>query len=99
MHASRILHLTLLSSMLLGVACRGGQFSFGDSSWNDAVARKRVVKLSGDWKFSVGDSVDWAAPGFPDHGWATIHAPDAWQSEGYPDYNGYAWYRKTFVFP
>lgn len=66
---------------------------FGDDAW------KRIVRLNGDWKFSVGDSPEWAAPGFADRDWATIHAPAEWQSEGYQDYNGYAWYRKTFMFP
>ena len=66
---------------------------FGNDTW------RRIVRLNGSWRFSVGDSLDWAAPGFSDQGWATIHAPAEWQSEGYGDYNGYAWYRKTFTFP
>jgi sialate O-acetylesterase len=67
--------------------------AFGNDAW------KRIVRLNGDWKFSVGDSPEWAAPEFTDRDWATIHAPAEWQSEGYEGYNGYAWYRKTFVFP
>lgn len=97
MTSHSILSLAVLSTLLLSsglnVQSRADDSPFGDASW------KRIVKLSGDWKFSVGDSPDRAAPGFADHDWATIHAPAEWQSEGYRDYNGYAWYRKTFVFP
>ena len=92
-----ILPIALFGALLLSgganVRLCADDSPFGDSTW------KRIVKLSGDWKFSVGDSADWAAPGFADREWATIHAPEEWQSEGYAGYNGFAWYRKTFTFP
>jgi len=97
MKPNRILSLTLLAALLLSgssnVQARADDSFFGNDNW------KRIVKLNGDWRFSVGDNPDWAAPGFADSSWAKIHAPAEWQSEGYEDYNGYAWYRKTFVFP
>jgi sialate O-acetylesterase len=97
MNSHKILSLAALGAVLLAAVantCANAHDSwFGNDNW------KRIVRLSGDWKFSVGDSPDWAAPGFADHGWATIHAPAEWQSEGYQGYNGYAWYRKTFEFP
>jgi len=87
----------MLGALLLAAASSVPAYAdnspFGDDAW------KRIVRLNGDWKFSVGDSADWATPGFVDQEWATIHAPAEWQSEGYEGYNGYAWYRKTFVFP
>jgi sialate O-acetylesterase len=92
----------IISLTLLGVLLLSGRFNVqirADDSWFGNENWKRIVKLSGDWKFSVGDSPDWAAPGFADQDWARIHAPAEWQSEGYRDYNGYAWYRKTFSFP
>ena len=97
MKSYQILPIALLGALLLssgsGVRLRADDWPFGNDTW------KRIVRLNGDWKFSVGDSADWATPGFTDRDWATIHAPAEWQSEGYEDYNGYAWYRKTFVFP
>jgi sialate O-acetylesterase len=87
----------MLSALLLSSGSTGrlhaSDWPLGDDAW------KRIVKLNGDWKFSVGDSADWAAPEFADRDWTTIHAPAEWQSQGYRDYNGFAWYRKTFAFP
>jgi Beta-galactosidase jelly roll domain len=97
MKSHLIIPLALLGALLLcsgfNLRVSSDDSPFGDDAW------KRIVRLSGDWKFSVGDSADWAAPEFSDRDWATIHAPAEWQSEGYRDYNGYAWYRKTFSFP
>lgn len=99
MNPTRIFSLAALSTVFLCASGRGTQFHSDDPSWDDMLVRKRIVRLSGDWKFSVGDNAEWAAPGFVDHEWETIHAPAEWQSEGYRGYNGYAWYRKTFDFP
>jgi sialate O-acetylesterase len=97
MKSHSIIPLAMFGALLLcsgfSIRVSSDDSPFGDESW------KRIVKLSGDWKFSVGDSPDWAAPAFSDRSWATIHAPSEWQSEGYEGYNGYAWYRKTFTFP
>jgi hypothetical protein len=57
---------------------------------------RRVVSLSGYWKFSIGDDIKWANPSFDDSDWDQINVPGQWENEGYKDYNGYAWYRKTF---
>jgi hypothetical protein len=57
---------------------------------------RKIVSLSGDWKFSIGDDSKWANPSFDDSGWDEISVPGPWEDQGYKDYNGYAWYRKTF---
>ncbi len=57
---------------------------------------RRLVTLSGNWKFSIGDDLQWANPAYNDAGWDQIMVPDKWEDQGYDDYNGYAWYRKTF---
>ena len=57
---------------------------------------RRVVSLSGTWRFSIGDDSKWASPSFDDSGWDQISVPGKWEEQGYNDYNGYAWYRKTF---
>ena len=64
-----------------------------------AETHKRVVRLEGTWRFAVGDSPERAAPGFDDSQWAKIDVPSTWQDDGYRDYNGFAWYRKTFTMP
>ncbi|MCG8697319.1 MAG: beta galactosidase jelly roll domain-containing protein [Bacteroidales bacterium] len=55
--------------------------------------------LKGQWKFSVGDDMLWAQPNFDDSDWDAIYVPGMWENKGYKEYNGYAWYRKTFKLP
>ena len=57
---------------------------------------RKIVSLSGHWKFSIGDDSKWASPSYDDSGWDQISVPGRWEDQGYNDYNGYAWYRKTF---
>lgn len=56
----------------------------------------RVVQLKGIWKFSVGDDSTWSEAKFDDSAWDEILVPSKWEEQGYNDYNGYAWYRRTF---
>jgi sialate O-acetylesterase len=69
--------------------------SFWSTSSNAEDLRK-FVSLSGYWKFSIGDDNTWASPSYDDSNWDQIAVPDQWENQGYEDYNGYAWYRKTF---
>lgn len=57
---------------------------------------RKIVSLSGTWKFSIGDDSKWADPSYNDSEWDKITVPGQWENQGYNDYNGYAWYRKTF---
>ncbi len=52
-----------------------------------------------NWKFKTGDSQDWSKPTFSDTDWSAIEAGIVWELQGYPDYDGYAWYRKTVTIP
>ncbi len=56
-----------------------------------------LVDLSGPWQFRPGG----ALPGSDSRvePWHTIHAPGRWEVQGFPDLDGYALYRKTFVLP
>lgn len=58
----------------------------------------RLVELRGEWKFEIGDNLDWARPGFDDSAWENIFVPSSWEDEGFPGYDGFAWYRKRFNF-
>lgn len=58
-----------------------------------------VLDLRGEWRFHTGDNPEWAAPGLDDRAWETIFVPSAWEDEGFPGYDGYAWYRKSFDLP
>lgn len=57
---------------------------------------RKIVSLSGNWKFSIGDDSKWSSPSYDDSGWDQITVPGQWENQGYNDYNGYAWYRKSF---
>jgi hypothetical protein len=51
------------------------------------------------WKIRFGDDMAWKEPGVDDQAWTPITVPGAWESQGYPDYNGLAWYRVRFTAP
>lgn len=57
------------------------------------------INLSGYWKFRTGDLEQWKEPNYNDNNWDEIIVPAIWESQGFWDYNGLAWYRKTFVLP
>ncbi len=52
--------------------------------------------LRGEWKFELGDDMKHSEPRYDDSKWETIYAPSSWEDEGFPGYDGYAWYRKHF---
>ena len=60
---------------------------------------EQVINLRGTWKFEIGDNLKWADTHFDDHSWTNIHVPDSWENEGFPGYDGYAWYRRNFIIP
>lgn len=59
----------------------------------------RLLDLRGKWKFEIGDRLEYAQPGFDDASWQNIFVPANWEDEGFPGYDGYAWYRTRFQLP
>ena len=57
----------------------------------------RLIDLSGTWKFELGDDPRRAEPRFDDRKWEPIKVPGRWEDQGYPGYDGYAWYRRHFT--
>jgi len=57
------------------------------------------MDLSGDWRFSPGDTHDWAAPDYEDSAWDIMRIPSNWENQDYPYHDGYGWYRKHFTVP
>jgi hypothetical protein len=57
------------------------------------------INLEGLWKMTEGDSLKWKEPKFADTSWGQIIVPGYWESQGHRDYDGFAWYRKTFTAP
>ncbi len=56
------------------------------------------VNLQSNWKFKPGDDLRRKDIGFDDGSWDDILVPAKWEDQGYRDYDGYAWYRKSFVY-
>jgi Beta-galactosidase second all-beta domain len=57
------------------------------------------LNLQSQWKFQPGDDMRRKESEFDDSGWGEIFVPALWEDQGYRDYDGYAWYRKTFTWP
>ncbi|HKM92931.1 MAG TPA: beta galactosidase jelly roll domain-containing protein [Prolixibacteraceae bacterium] len=55
--------------------------------------------LSGKWKFSIYRERGVYDIGFDDSRWNEINVPEKWDTQGYADYDGYAWYRTKFIMP
>ncbi len=50
-------------------------------------------------KFITGDSVIYSYPSCDDSRWPEMRTASSWEMAGYPDYDGYAWYRFHVVMP
>lgn len=91
----RILAFTMLlalfvSPSLWDVALGATPASANDDEW------ERVLDLRGIWRFQLGDDLDWADPDLNDMRWGELFVPARWEDEGYPGYDGFAWYRRHF---
>ena len=58
---------------------------------------QQLVDLRGSWAFNLGNNAEWASENYDDRNWDSIFVPAAWEDEGYPGYDGYAWYRISFA--
>lgn len=57
------------------------------------------ISLQGLWKFKPGDDLRRKESDFDDNQWDEILVPAKWEDQKYRDYDGYAWYRKSFICP
>lgn len=60
---------------------------------------RRELDLSGLWRFEIRDDPRYADPSYDDSGWETVKVPDLWENNGFPGYDGCAWYRLEFKIP
>lgn len=59
----------------------------------------KELLLSGDWLFKTGDNPAWKNQANGDSDWVSIKVPAAFETQGYPGYDGVVWYRKHVVVP
>ena len=57
------------------------------------------INLRGSWKINIGDIPDWKNPDYDDKEWKEIFVPAFWETQGFKDYDGFAWYRVKFTLP
>src|ERR1700761_6107315 len=62
-------------------------------------AQTQHVSLQKGWKFKTGDSPGWSAPSLDDRDWKDIDVSHQWERQGYPTYDGFAWYRLKTTIP
>lgn len=74
----------------------GGGIIDGDLGIYRSPKSRMVVDLQGMWQFhrTWGDK-----PVPDDNDWQKILVPSPWEQQGYPKYDGNAWYRRTFTIP
>ncbi len=59
------------------------------------IVSKLPTSLAGEWLFRVGHDPAFASPFRETRNWQRIHVPGAWEKQGWPGYDGHAWYRAT----
>lgn len=59
----------------------------------------QTYELPVSWKFITQDSIQFAEPGYNDDHWSTVAVPGQWETQGFQNYDGYAWYRVDFSVP
>ncbi|MDB5008569.1 MAG: putative Ig protein [Mucilaginibacter sp.] len=62
-------------------------------------ASAQEISLDKGWKFSTGDSSQWASVNYNDQNWKPIDVTRNWEVQGYPNYDGFGWYRLHVVIP
>lgn len=88
-----------------GPADAGSIDAGGQDLRAQAMAELRDAILPLDqWRFQLdpgdaGVAAGWAAVGHDDSGWAGIAAGRTWEDQGYPGYDGVAWYRIAITIP
>lgn len=88
----------IIAVRVYDVGMAGGIYTGPIGIYSHPHRLKLEMSLSGFWKFSEGDNTNWSRMDYNDSGWKNIMVPSLWESQGYLYLNGYAWYRKWFIF-
>ncbi|MGQ7867821.1 sugar-binding domain-containing protein [Sunxiuqinia sp. sy24] len=93
--SKNVIAIRVFDEGLEGGILRADKFGF----YFDRDQEGMAVDLTGMWKFSIDNFGDMNSPQTSDEQWDEIYVPMNWESQGYPDFNGTAWYRKRFTLP
>jgi GH15 family glucan-1,4-alpha-glucosidase len=59
----------------------------------------QFISLPSKWKLKMGDDPSYKMESYNDNDWQLFSIPTNWENQGYPEYDGYAWYRVRFSVP
>ncbi|MFI5167739.1 MAG: diguanylate cyclase domain-containing protein [Thermoanaerobaculales bacterium] len=59
------------------------------------IVNRLPASLAGEWLFRVGHDPAFASPFREVRNWQRIHVPGSWEKQGWPGYDGHAWYRES----
>jgi alpha-galactosidase len=59
----------------------------------------QAVSLEKGWKFRQGDSLAWLAPALDETDWKEMSIDRPWEKQGFPNYDGFGWYRMHVTVP
>ena len=96
--AIRFDRLNVIAVKVYDAEQAGGILSGDIGIYTSSFAIKLDVNLQGNWKFHTGDSFNWKKKVYDDINWDEIFVPSKWEDQGYKKYDGYAWYRKKFLY-
>ena len=51
------------------------------------------------WRFMPGDHPLYGEKSYDDSGWELIYSDRPWEEQGFAEYDGFAWYRRTLQLP
>jgi hypothetical protein len=107
-HARNLWHVFVLTPFLLIPAA-----SHADDVTREINIGASSVRITGPWKFHIGDDAAWARPDLDDRAWEVVDltAPEGardqdvgysgyvpgWSLRGHKGYSGYAWYRTSIT--
>lgn len=60
---------------------------------------KAVNYLKNEWKFMLGDNLEYMNNDFDLSKWKPINSGIVWENQGYTEYNGFAWYVQDVQIP
>ena len=75
-----------------------------DANNSGKINTGEIIPLEGKWDFrkdprNVGVKEEWFTPAGAPKDWAEIETGRFWDDQGFPNYPGYAWYKKDILIP
>jgi hypothetical protein len=57
----------------------------------------QTIVLPDNWLFRTSDDPSYKDINLDESGWVNINVPGNWEDQGFPEYDGYVWYRLHFT--